>query len=74
VGGHGDGSAGERGGQLFKGREAGGGLKGEERGDGDADEGVECVPEEVKGGDFVGEELQGEEGAGCACLLYTSVQ
>ena len=37
---------------------------GDECGDRDADEGVRCVPDEVEGGDFVGEELYSEEDGG----------
>lgn len=41
------------------------GVVGDERGDRDADEGVKDIPEEVYGGDLVGEEFDGEEdGAG----------
>lgn len=36
-------------------------MVGDERGDRDADEGVEQVPDHVEGGDLVGEELNCEE-------------
>ena len=36
-------------------------MVGDERRDGDADEGVERAPEKIEGGDFVGEEFDGEE-------------
>lgn len=38
------------------------GAPGEERGDRNTDEGMEGVPDEVEGRDFVGKELDGEEG------------
>ena len=56
-----DGATGESGGELLGGREAGCGLKGEERGDGDADESVERVPDKIECGDFVYEEIDAEE-------------
>ena len=40
---------------------AGRGLKGEQRGDGDADECVQRVPDEIEGGNFVDEEIDAEE-------------
>jgi hypothetical protein len=61
VGGEGDGSA-ERGGEYLHLRgELGAGLVGDKRGDRDADEGVEDIPEEIEGGELVGEELDEEE-------------
>ncbi len=57
----GDSASGKRGGKLLGGREGCRGLIREERGDRNADEGVERVPDEVEGGDLVGEELDGEE-------------
>jgi len=59
-----DGAAGESGGELLDRREAGSGLKGEERGDGDADESVERIPDEIESGDFVDEEVDAEENEG----------
>jgi hypothetical protein len=51
--------------KLLGGSELGGGAVGEQRGDRDTDEGVEGGPDEIEGGDFVGEEFDGEErGAG----------
>jgi len=65
VGNQGYGGSEERGQELVLGGKLGGGLVGEESGDGDADESVQGVPDEVEGGDFVGEELDDEErGAG----------
>ena len=37
------------------------GLVGDERSDGDADDGVEEIPDDVEPGDLVGEELDSEE-------------
>ena len=59
-----DGGSGDGGEELHLGRELRGGLVGEQRGDGDADEGVGGVPDEVEGGDLVGEDFDGEEEAG----------
>ncbi len=65
VGDEGYGCSEERGQELVLGGKLGGGLVGEKSGDGDADEGVEGVPDEVERGDFVGEEFDDEErGAG----------
>ena len=61
VGDKGDPGAEQRRHQLVRGRKLGGGLVGQQSGDWDADEGVEGVPEQVEGGDFVGEEFEGEE-------------
>jgi hypothetical protein len=61
VGDEGDGAAGESGDKLLGGSEAGGGLKSEQRGDGDADESVQRVPDEVECRDFVDEEIDAEE-------------
>ncbi|MEI9968618.1 MAG: hypothetical protein WDM87_08355 [Terracidiphilus sp.] len=57
----GDGTAGEGGGELLGGRETGCGLKGEERGDRNADESVQRVPDEIERGDFVDEKVDAEE-------------
>ena len=62
VGGEGDGCTEEGGNELFLRRERGGGAPCDESGDRYADEGMERVPDEIEGGDFVGEELDGEEG------------
>ena len=59
-----DAGAGGGGEQLHAGREVVGGLVGDEGGDGDANEGVEGVPDEIEGGDLVDDELGGEEQAG----------
>ena len=48
--------------ELVRGRELGGCLVGQQSGYGDADEGVQGVPEQIEGGDFVGEELDDEQG------------
>jgi len=61
VSNEGDGAARESGGKLFGGRERCSGLKSEERGEGDADESVERVPDEVEGGDLVDKETDAEE-------------
>jgi len=58
-----DGGSGDGGEELHLGRELRGGLVGEQCGDGDADEGVGGIPDEVEGGDFVGEDFDGEEHA-----------
>ena len=60
VGGECDSGSEKRGDELLGGSELRGGAIGEQRGDGDADEGVERAPEKVEGGDFVGEELDSE--------------
>ena len=49
--------------QLLRGREVRAGGVGHQRGGGDADEGVQRVPEEVEAGDLVGEEFGQEEQA-----------
>ena len=65
VGDGGEEAADSGGDELQAGREVGAGCVGEKRGGRDADDGVECVPDEVDAGDFVGDELPGEEdGAG----------
>ena len=61
MGDEGDGAAGKSGGELLARREAGCGLKGEERSNWDANEGVERVPDEVEGGNFVDEKINAEE-------------
>ncbi len=62
----GDGGTDGGGEKLHLRRELRGGLIGKQRRNGDADEGVGGVPDEVEGGNFVGEELDGEEGGGDA--------
>ena len=62
VGGEGDQASEKRGQQLFARSKLRGGAIGEQRGDRDADEGMEGAPDEVEGGDLVGEEFDGEQG------------
>lgn len=64
VGDSGDGGSGGGGEELHLRRELRGGLIGEERGYGDADEGMGGVPDEIEGGDLVGEDFDSEEDAG----------
>ena len=65
VGGEGDGGSEKCGEKLLAGSELGSGAVGEQGGHRDANEGVERGPDEIEGGDFVGEEFDGEErGAG----------
>ena len=61
VGDQGDGCSQQCGQQLVLRRKLAGRLVGEESGDGDADEGVQGVPDQVEGGDLVGEEFDDEE-------------
>jgi len=61
VGEGGDGRSSNGDEELLLGRKVRAGGVGEQRGGGDADEGVEGVPDEVEAGDFVGQELAGEE-------------
>ena len=65
VGDQGYGCADECGQQLVLGRKLAGRAVGEESGDGDADESVQGVPDQVEGRDLVGEEFDDEQcGAG----------
>ena len=65
MGGKGDGGTEKSGEELLAGSELCGGAVGEQGGDRNADEGVQRGPDEIEGGDFVGEEFDGEEcGAG----------
>lgn len=59
-----DGGSCDGGEELHLRAELRGGLVGEQRGYGHADEGVGGVPDEVEGGDLVGEDFDGEEDAG----------
>ena len=59
-----DGGSADGGEELHLGRELRGGLVGEQRGYGHTDEGVGGVPDEIEGGDLVGEDFDGEEEAG----------
>ncbi len=61
VGDEGDGGSEKCGQQLVLGRKLGRGAVGEESGDRDADESVQGIPDEIEGGDFVGEEFEDEE-------------
>ena len=61
VGGEGYGGSDGGGEDLHLGGEMCAGVVGDEGGDGDADYSVDAVPDEVEGGDFVGEEFYGEE-------------
>ncbi len=61
VGGKGDSASENRGHDLDVGRQASAGVISEQGGDGDANEGVQCVPDEVEGGNFVGKEFDGKE-------------
>jgi len=61
MGGQGDGCAEKRGQKLVLGRQLLRSLIGDESGDGDADESVKRVPEQIKGGNFVGEEFDREQ-------------
>jgi len=65
VGCEGDGCTEKGGNELFLRRQRGGGTPRDESGDRYADEGMERVPDEIEGRDFVGEEFDCEEcGAG----------
>ena len=61
VGGEGYGCSDGGGEDLHLGRELGAGVVGDESGDGDSDYGVDAVPDEVEGGDLVGDEFDCEE-------------
>jgi hypothetical protein len=61
VSSQGDGGSEGGGEELLGGSELASGSVGKERGDGDANKGVEGAPDQVEGGDFVGEEFDGEE-------------
>ncbi|MCU1300067.1 MAG: hypothetical protein JWQ87_351 [Candidatus Sulfotelmatobacter sp.] len=61
MGGEGDGGSEKRGEELLGGSELRGGSVSQQRGDGNAHEGVESAPKEIEGGDFIGEEFDGEE-------------
>jgi hypothetical protein len=64
VGDGGNSGSGSSGEELQLRGELGGGLVGEQRGDGHADEGVGGVPEEIEAGNLVGEEFHGKEDGG----------
>jgi len=61
VGGERDDGSQKRGQQLLGGSELGGGAVGQQGGDRDEDEGVERAPDQVEGGDLIGEEFDGEQ-------------
>ena len=61
VGGESDGRSEKRSDELLGGSELRSGAVGKQRGDRDANESVESAPEKIEGGDFVGEEFNGEE-------------
>ena len=56
-----DQAAGDGGQQLSFGRKLGGGSIGDEGRDGDADKSMQRIPEEVEGGDFVGEKFDAKK-------------
>src|SRR5580704_3984233 len=61
MGGEGYGCAQQCGQELVFGRKLAGRLVGEQSGDGNADESVQGVPEQVEGGNLVGEEFDDKE-------------